>query len=74
MDVTVVIPAFNVAPTIEDQLAALAEQRFDGSWEVVVADNGSTDETRAVAARWAEKLPSLRVVDASQRRGVSHAM
>jgi GT2 family glycosyltransferase len=43
-----------------------------GPWEVIVADNGSVDDTRAVAEAWADRLP-LRIVDASARAGVSAA-
>ncbi|HEY2642401.1 MAG TPA: glycosyltransferase family A protein, partial [Galbitalea sp.] len=56
-----------------EQLEALAAQEFAGSWEVVVADNGSTDDTVARALEHAASLPDLRVVDASQHRGASHA-
>jgi glycosyltransferase involved in cell wall biosynthesis len=45
VDVSVVIPARNVASTLGLQLDALASQDFAGSWEVVVVDNGSTDDT-----------------------------
>lgn len=67
------IPCRNAADTLGQQLAALADQAWDGEWEVILADNGSTDETRSVASVWAERLPSLRVVDASARRGAAHA-
>lgn len=70
---SVIIPAYNAASTIDVQLAALANQRFAGRWEVVVADNGSTDGTCARALAWAEHVPGLRVVDASQRRGPAAA-
>jgi glycosyltransferase involved in cell wall biosynthesis len=73
VEVTVVIPARNVASTLGDQLEALSGQDFDGAWEVVVADNGSTDATRVVAESYCERLPSLCVVDASARRGVNAA-
>lgn len=56
------------------QLAALSRQRCEFPWEVVVADNGSTDATLAVVREWREVFPvPLRIVDASHRRGVSHA-
>ena len=71
--VSVVIPSLNSAATIGMQLAALAEQDWDGPWEVIVADNGSTDATTEVARSWSERLPALRVVDAGDRRGASHA-
>lgn len=72
VEVTVVIPAYNAEQTIEDQLAALARQNVDFSWEIVIADNGSTDSTAQIAQRWRERLP-LRIVDASARRGASAA-
>lgn len=71
--ISVVIPAFNREQLIGLQLAALAAQRWDGEWEVVVADNGSTDGTVAVAESFRDRLPALRVVDASDRRGAGHA-
>nr|NLI51561.1 glycosyltransferase [Propionibacterium sp.] len=72
-DFSVVIPAHNAARTIGRQLAALGRQNWAGPWEVVVADNGSTDDTAARALDFVDTLPSLRVVDASDRRGASHA-
>jgi glycosyltransferase involved in cell wall biosynthesis len=71
--ISVVIPAHNAATTLAAQLDALASQTYRGEWEVVVADNGSTDETRAVASAVAGRLPDLRVVDASSLRGTNHA-
>jgi glycosyltransferase involved in cell wall biosynthesis len=43
VDVTVVIPFRNAAPHIRGQLEALACQDFEGTWEVVLVDNGSED-------------------------------
>mgnify|MGYP003577117008 CR=1 FL=1 len=73
MELSVVIPCFNAAEHIGAQLAALGGQQFDGSWEVVVADNGSSDGTIEVARRYQPVLPNLHVVDASDRRGSAHA-
>ena len=70
--VSVVLPAYNSADVIERQLAALARQRVDFEWELLVCDNGSTDATAAVAESWTDRLP-VRVVDASARRGPSAA-
>lgn len=69
---TVVIPTYNGAATLGEQLAALAAQDFPGSFEVVVADNGSTDGLSSVIETWSGEL-DLRVVDASVRRGPSAA-
>lgn len=63
----------DAAATLADQLGALAGQRYEGRWEVVVADNGSVDDSSAIARRWADRLPELRVVDASAGSGAAHA-
>jgi len=68
MSVSVVMPVFNSATVISDQLEALTRQDFAGEWELVVADNGCTDSTVEVASTYADRLP-LRFVDASARRG-----
>lgn len=71
--ISVVIPVLNGAATIGEQLQALSEQRFDGEWEVVVSDNGSTDETVALARSFEARIPNIRIVDASRRRGPAAA-
>ncbi len=60
--VAVVIPARNAAKVLPDQLEALAAQDYDGPWEVVVVDDASVDETRAVAESYRGRLPRLRVL------------
>jgi glycosyltransferase involved in cell wall biosynthesis len=70
---SVILPVRNEEADIERQLAALAGQTYQGPWELVVSDNGSTDGTVALVERWRDRLPALTVVDASGRRGVAHA-
>jgi glycosyltransferase involved in cell wall biosynthesis len=72
-EVSVIIPARNAAATIGQQLTALAAQDFAGTWEVLVVDNGSTDDLAAVVDDFSGLLPDLRVIPASGRAGVPHA-
>lgn len=66
---SVVIAAYNAEATLAAQLAALTRQRTSFEWEVLLCDNGSTDETVEIARAWAGVLPQLVIVDASARRG-----
>lgn len=69
---SIVIACYNGAETLGGQLEALAHQGSEVPWEVVVADNGSTDSSVAVARSYAPRL-TLRVVDAAGKRGPAHA-
>ena len=73
MKLSVIVPCFNAAETIGTQLEALANQRWSETWEVVVSDNGSTDNTRLVVEQFRQRMSNLRIVDSSDRRGASHA-
>ncbi|MEA2308246.1 MAG: hypothetical protein QOI65_532 [Thermoleophilaceae bacterium] len=49
MHASVVITAWNAAATLPRTLAALAAQELDGTYEVIVVDNGSDDATGEIA-------------------------
>jgi len=59
--VSVVVPMFNVATYLDDCLESLAQQSF-GDLEVVMVDDGSTDDSAERAQRWAERDPRFRLV------------
>lgn len=67
MDLSVIIPVRNGAATVGTQLSALAAQSLTGQWEVIIANDGSTDDTASVAMSFADRLPGLRVVDVEGR-------
>jgi len=73
MELSVIIPCLNGAATIAGQLDALAAQVWSKPWELIIADNGSTDDTFAIVGRYRERIPNLRIVDASAKRGCSYA-
>ena len=67
--ISVVVPVRNGMPWLEHQLQALAAQQAVFRWEVVVADNGSDDDTRSCVLRWSDRCPHIHLVDAAERRG-----
>jgi glycosyltransferase involved in cell wall biosynthesis len=71
--ISVVVPVRDAATTISEQLSALSRQSYRGEWEVVVADNGSRDGSRAIVESFRDRLPGLRSIDASDHRGPAFA-
>jgi GT2 family glycosyltransferase len=71
--ISVLLPCRNSAATIGGQLQALARQRSAAPWELIVSDNGSSDETLAVVEHYRERFERLRVIDSSERLGIPHA-
>ncbi len=72
VQLTVVVACLNAAPTLRQQLEALAGQSCPAPWELLVCDNGSTDDTVAIAEAFRGRLP-LTVIDASARPGAGAA-
>ena len=62
-----VVPVYNGARTLGPLLSALAGQRSPVPWEVVIADNGSTDGTLEVVEDYRARLPALTVVHVTER-------
>ena len=59
---SVVVPAYNCAPKLARSLDALVRSALPRSeWELIVADDGSTDDTSATACRNADRV--VRVAD-----------
>lgn len=57
--VSVVIPVFNGAEFLRDALESVRRQNYQ-RWEVVVVDDGSTDQSRSIAEAVAAQEPRVR--------------
>jgi glycosyltransferase involved in cell wall biosynthesis len=66
--VTVVVPVYNEERLLAGCLAALQQQDYAGPYEIVVADNGSTDRSAEIA-----RGMGVRVVS-EPHKGVVHAL
>ncbi|BAZ06465.1 glycosyltransferase [Calothrix sp. NIES-3974] len=65
IQLSVIIPCYNCAEYIGTQLEAFAHQEYSQPWEIIIADNGSTDNTLEIVRQYQQKMPHLRIVDAS---------
>ena len=66
--ISVVIPAFNEEKFLPQCLESLRNQDYEGEYEIIVADNGSTDNTASIARNF-----GARVVSCPERKGVFYA-
>lgn len=74
----VTIPVLNEEPTLDRQvriLHAFLQAHFPerGQWKIVIADNGSTDATREIAAALSSEFPEIQLVTVP-KRGVGLAL
>lgn len=56
---TIVMPCYNVASYIKKGLDSLADAQFIGDLEVLIIDDGSTDETAAIAQAYEKEYPDI---------------
>lgn len=70
--VSVVIPIYNAAHSVETQVWAVTAQMGQGD-ELVLVDNRSTDSTLQVVRRLCALSSQIRVVEARAAQGVAHA-
>ncbi len=66
--ITVIVPAYNAQGTIGVALSSLLEQSWQNI-EVLVADDCSTDDTRAVVAEFAEQDSRIKLVKVPRNGG-----
>lgn len=71
---SVIIPVYNGADTIAEQLEALAVQKWNSRWEVLVVNNRCTDNTVEIVCSYRARLPGLRVIDAFAKQGAAYAL
>jgi glycosyltransferase involved in cell wall biosynthesis len=70
--ISVVIPAFNRADTLEACIESVERQRFPGL-ELIVIDDGSTDGTPGLLQKLKQRYPDLVLVSEPVNRGVNYA-
>jgi GT2 family glycosyltransferase len=68
--VSVIMPAYDVAPYIGEAIGSVVAQTFT-DWELIVVDDGSRDETRMIAERYADQHPRRIRVFSHANRGAS---
>ena len=76
--VTVVVPAYNEGTAFEGSLATLADylsiHRAGYDFHYLIVDDGSVDETHAMAEKFARWRPNVRILRHDDNRGLGAAL
>ena len=72
MPVSVIIPAFNAARFIDASLMSLVAEREAIDLDIIVIDDGSTDDTRRIVERRASEFYEIRLLQ-NPRKGIAAA-
>jgi glycosyltransferase involved in cell wall biosynthesis len=73
MLVSIIIPVFNRENMVQCALESIAQQTYT-NWEIVVSDDGSTDNTRAVVEQFSKTVTQpIIFVEAKINQGVGRA-
>lgn len=59
IDISVIMVAYNGEAYIRQALDSIVNQKFSGTFEILVADDRSTDNTAAIIREFAEKYPNI---------------
>ncbi len=73
---SIVIPAYNESARIEATLASVLECVETRHWdaEILVVDDGSTDNTAAIVQKWMARNPHLHLVKNPGNRGKGYSV
>lgn len=71
--ITIMVPAHNEEVVIEETLTYLFENINYDNYEVLVTNDGSTDDTADIIKRLQEKYPRLRTINIIKNKGKAHA-
>lgn len=81
MELSIVVPVYNVEDYLENCIHFLHDQELENSlFEIILVNDGSTDQSLSVCKSLARQYPSVRVVDqpnkglsAAHNRGIDSA-
>jgi GT2 family glycosyltransferase len=70
---SVIMPLYNGAQTLSEQLNALKAQKYEGDWEIVAVDNGSIDNSDDIIREHQKLIPNLQLVYALEKQSKGYA-
>jgi len=73
---SIIIPAYNEQDHVQDAIKSVTDigKPYVNSYEVLVINDGSTDQTAQIVQRLANGHPEIRVIHNSQNRGLGYSL
>jgi biofilm PGA synthesis N-glycosyltransferase PgaC len=72
--ISILIAAYNEETSIEETFISIDQQHYPGQLQVIVINDGSTDNTSLVIQRVRDRYPWLTFVDLKKNGGKAHAL
>jgi len=69
MILSIIMPCYNVATTLERALDSIINQRTNFEYEIVIVDDGSTDSTVTIAQKYSLQYKNMRILCNEINRG-----
>ena len=71
--ISVIIPAYNAEIFVADAINSVLAQKYNQEAEIIVVDDSSSDNTRAVVTAIAEHSPQIKLFSNERKKGPSGA-
>ncbi len=73
MKFSILVPVYNVEKYLEQCVESLLSQTYEGAYEIILVDDGSTDSSSVLCDRYAEKYPQTIKVIHKENQGLISA-
>lgn len=67
--ISVIIPVYNSEKSIERTLLSIKNQSWKGLWEIIIVNDGSTDNTRNIVENYQKENPEKNIIFINQENG-----
>lgn len=73
-DLSILIPCFNEETYVAQTIESICKQKYAGKIEIIVIDDGSTDQTVSVVTELEKTIPYLRLLPIPKNQGKAAAL
>jgi glycosyltransferase involved in cell wall biosynthesis len=69
--ISIIIPTYNRQKFVKEAIQSVLDQNYEGKLEIIISDDGSTDETLAIVESFGNKIKLLRKPESCTTQGVA---